>query len=114
MIHSIHRGVDLEKGFAIGDNDFSDVEYPGDLRDCSTCHVNNSQQLSGLPDGLLPTTTPQAWWSPMQPEAAACLSCHDSDDAAIHAYSNTSFFGESCTTCHGEGRVAAVDKVHAY
>ena len=113
MIHSIHRGADLQKGFAIGNNDYSDVEYPGDLRDCDSCHVGNSQQLSGLPDGLLPTTTPQAWWSPMQPQAAACLSCHDGDDAAIHAYSNTSFFGESCTVCHGEGKEAAVDKVHA-
>ncbi len=114
MIHSIHRGAELEKGFAIGEDDFSDVEFPGDLRDCDTCHVNNSQQLSGLPDGLLPTTTPQAWWSPMEPGAAACLSCHDSDDAATHAFSNTAFFGESCSTCHGEGRVAAVDRVHAH
>jgi OmcA/MtrC family decaheme c-type cytochrome len=86
--------------------------YPGDLRDCATCHVNNSQQIP-VESGLLPTTTPQAWWSPMQPNTAACLSCHDDDDAAVHAYSNTVFFGESCGTCHGEGRVAAVDKVHA-
>ena len=114
MIHSIHRGQDLEKGYAVGDKDFSDVEYPGDLRDCDTCHVNNSQQISGLPAGLLPTVTPQAWWSPMQPQAAACLSCHDGDDTALHAYTNTSFFGESCAVCHGEGKVLAVDKVHAH
>jgi len=67
-----------------------------------------------LPPGLLPTTTPQAWWSPMEPQAAACLSCHDSDDAANHAYTNTAFFGESCSTCHGEGKVASVNKVHAH
>jgi len=114
MIHSIHRGEELANGFSIGSHDYSEVVYPGDLRDCDTCHVNNSQQLSGLPDGLLPTMTPQAWWSPMMPEAAACLSCHDDDDSAVHAYSNTAFFGESCGTCHGEGRVAAVDKVHAH
>ncbi|MGA9574645.1 MAG: hypothetical protein WBS20_11940, partial [Lysobacterales bacterium] len=114
MIHSIHRGQELVYGFAIGSHDYSDVEYPGDLRDCDACHVNNSQQISDLPAGLLPTITPQALWSPMEPEAAACLSCHDSDDAAIHAYTNTSFFGESCSVCHGEGRVAAVNKVHAH
>jgi len=114
MIHSIHRGEELQNGYVVGDQDYSDVVYPGDLRDCDTCHVNNSQQLSNMPAGLLPTTTPQAWWSPMQPQAAACLSCHDSDEAANHAYTNTAFFGESCVTCHGEGKVAAVDKVHAH
>ena len=112
MIHSIHRGEDLEYGFSIADRDFSDVIYPGDLRNCDTCHVNNSQQVP-VDSTALPTITPQAWWSPMAPNTAACLSCHDNDDAATHAFSNTTFFGESCGTCHGEGRVAAVDKVHA-
>jgi hypothetical protein len=113
MIHSIHRGEDLENGFAIGNEDYSEVVFPGYLGRCDSCHFTGSEQLSRLPDGLLPTMTPQAWWSPMQPQAAACLSCHDSDDAAVHAYSNTVFFGESCSTCHGEGKVYSVDKVHA-
>lgn len=113
MIHSLHRGEDLENGFAIGSHDYSDFVFPGDLRNCDNCHVENSQQISGLPEGLLPTFTVQAWWSPMEPAAAACLSCHDGDDAAAHAYANTSFFGESCATCHGEGKDFAVDKVHA-
>jgi hypothetical protein len=113
MIHSIHRGEDLENGFAIGNEDYSEVVFPGDLRDCDTCHVNDSQQLSGLPGGLLPTTTPQAWWSPTMPQAAACLSCHDGDDAAVHAYTNTTIFGEHCSFCHGKGEDASVDNVHA-
>ncbi|MGB5489156.1 MAG: OmcA/MtrC family decaheme c-type cytochrome [Lysobacterales bacterium] len=112
MIHSIHRGEELEYGFSIGNHDYSDVVYPGDLRNCDSCHVNNSQQVP-VDSGLLSTLTPQAWWSPMMPNTAACLSCHDDDDAAAHAYANTAFFGESCGTCHGEGRVASVDKVHA-
>ena len=112
MVHSIHRGAELENGFAIGSHDYSEIEYPGDLRNCDACHTGNSQQIP-LSAGALPTITPQAWWSPMQPQAAACLSCHDGDDAAVHAYTNTSFFGESCSTCHGEGKSAAVDKVHA-
>jgi hypothetical protein len=112
MVHSIHRGENLEYGFSIADRDYSDVVYPGDLRNCDACHVNNSQQVP-VDSTTLPTTTPQAWWSPMMPNTAACLSCHDDDDSATHAYSNTVFFGESCGTCHGEGRVAAVDKVHA-
>jgi hypothetical protein len=113
MIHSIHRGAALEKGYAVGSRVFDDVVFPGDLRNCDSCHVNNSQQLP-LPAGLLPTATPQAWWDPMLPIASACLSCHDGDSAAVHAYSNTTFFGESCATCHGEGKEFAVDKVHAH
>jgi hypothetical protein len=116
MIHKIHRGERLENGYVVvrnrGTFDFSDKVYPGDLRKCDACHVNDSQQLS-LPDGVLPTITEQAWWSPTLPQAAACLSCHDDDESAVHAYSNTTFFGESCSTCHGEGKFASVDRVHA-
>ncbi|NNK98093.1 MAG: hypothetical protein HKO88_03475, partial [Xanthomonadales bacterium] len=88
------------------------IHYTGDLRNCDACHVNNSQQLP-LPSGLLPTITLRTWWNPTMPEAAACLSCHDDDSSAAHAYANTSFFGESCATCHGEGKTYSVDKVHA-
>jgi OmcA/MtrC family decaheme c-type cytochrome len=116
MIHKIHRGEDLQNGYIVvrnrGTYDFSHVEYPGDLRRCDACHVNNSQQIP-LPDGVLPTITEQAWWDPTLPQAAACLSCHDDDESAVHAYSNTTFFGESCSTCHGEGKFASVDRVHA-
>lgn len=118
MVHKIHRGQDLENGYVVaGHNqsihDYSHVEYSGDLRNCDACHVGNTQQIP-LPSGLLPTVTPQDWWSPMAPETAACLSCHDGDSAAAHASSNTAFFGESCSTCHGEGKSASVDKVHAH
>jgi hypothetical protein len=117
MIHSIHMGEERANPYIVaGHNqsvhDYGEVVYPGDLRNCDGCHVNDSQQLS-LPAGLLPTTTPQEWWSPMQPVSAACLSCHNSDYVAVHAYTNMSFFGESCETCHGEGKEYAVDKVHA-
>jgi len=112
MIHSIHMGEHLQYGFAIGTHNYSDVVYPGDLRVCDACHVNNSQQVPVASD-LLATMTPQAFWYPMMPNAAACLSCHDDDSSAAHAYANTTFFGESCGVCHGEGRSEAVDKVHA-
>ncbi len=117
LIHKIHRGEDLEKGFVVNRSrdrvvDFSDVKFPGDLRNCENCHVNDSYLLP-LPDGLLPTTTPLELWEPMQPIAAACLACHDSDSAAAHAFTNTSIFGEACANCHGEGKTFAVEKVHA-
>jgi len=116
MIHKIHRGEELENGYVVvrsrGTYDFSHIEFTGDLRNCDACHVNDSQQLP-VADGALPTITNNAWWTPMEPQAAACLSCHDDDSSAAHAYTNTTFFGESCATCHGEGKDAAVDKVHA-
>ena len=116
MIHKIHRGADLENGYIVirsrGTYDFSNIHFTGDLRNCDACHVNGSQNLP-ISDGALPTITNNAWWTPMQPESAACLSCHDDDSSAAHAFSNTAFFGESCSTCHGEGKDAAVDKVHA-
>ena len=116
MIHKIHRGAELENGYVVirsrGTYDFSNIHFTGDLRNCDACHVNGSQNLP-IADGALPTITNNSWWTPTQPEAAACLSCHDGDDAAVHAYTNTAFFGESCSTCHGEGKEAAVDKVHA-
>jgi OmcA/MtrC family decaheme c-type cytochrome len=116
MIHKIHRGAELEKGYLIpgsrGDADFSGVEFPGDLRNCDSCHVNRSEQIP-LPDGLLATVAPQELWSPVEPIAAACLSCHDSDDAAKHAFANTTVFGESCGTCHAEDKRFSVDEVHA-
>ncbi len=112
MIHSIHRGAELEYGFAIGSHDYSEIEFPGDLRNCDSCHINNSQQVP-LPKGLLSTNTPQALYEPMMPVAAACLSCHDSDDATVHAFTNATFFGESCGVCHGEGKSFSVDRMHA-
>ena len=117
MVHKIHRGEDLENGFVVAGfggslHDYGHVEFPGDLRNCDKCHVNGSEQLP-LPAGLLPTVTPQIWWDPTLPQAAACLSCHDGDDAAAHAFTNTAIFGEACSTCHGEGMTFAVDKVHA-
>jgi OmcA/MtrC family decaheme c-type cytochrome len=124
LIHKIHRGEELEHqpyivyGFG-GGADFGDVRFPGDLRDCDTCHTGDSQLLP-LPAGLLPTnvsvinagneqvigTTP--------PIQDACLACHDSDAAAAHAETNTTGSGaEACAVCHGEGAVEAVSAVHA-
>ncbi len=116
MIHKIHRGDELENGYVVirsrGTYDFSHIEFSGDLRNCAKCHKDNSYQVPTM-EGLLPTITPSAQFTPMKPVSAACLSCHDSDAAAAHAYSNTAFFGEACAACHGVSAAYAVDKVHA-
>jgi len=48
MIHKIHTGEEMIAGggsltiygFGGSRNDFSDVRFPGDRRNCSTCHVS--------------------------------------------------------------------------
>ena len=116
MIHKIHRGADLENGYVVvrsrGTFDFSDIHYVGDLRNCEKCHVDDSYQLP-MVDDLLATITPQNWWSPTAPIGATCLSCHDGDAASAHVFSNTTFFGEACDSCHAEGKDYSVDRVHA-
>jgi cytochrome c5 len=56
---------------------------------------------------------PHNWWDPVYPTSAACLSCHDSIEAAAHALGNTVTFGEACAVCHKESADAAVSKAHA-
>jgi hypothetical protein len=118
MIHKIHRGAELVNqpyiiyGYRSSLHDYSDVHFPGDLRECEMCHVNDSYELP-IAEGALPTHAPSALITEMLPITAACLSCHDSDGAAVHADSNTSDLGEACETCHGEGKSYAVSRVHA-
>jgi formylmethanofuran dehydrogenase subunit E len=118
MIHKIHRGAELENlpyivyGYRSSVHDYSDVHYPGDLRDCEACHVNDSYNLP-LPEGRANTHAPSAFITDMGPETATCLSCHDGFTAAAHAAANTGALGESCSACHGDGKTYSVERVHA-
>jgi OmcA/MtrC family decaheme c-type cytochrome len=123
MIHRIHRGEEAPAGgqltpyvvFGFGNtpNDFSEVRYPGDLRNCAKCHVNNSQQLP-LPESRVAVTNPRAFIDPSGPAEAACLACHTSRAASSHALSNsTPQLGEACTVCHGPNADFSVDREHA-
>jgi OmcA/MtrC family decaheme c-type cytochrome len=112
QIHSIHRGENLTNPYVLGTTNYQEIRFPGDLRDCTTCHINNSYQVDNVgavaavstPDKLTPTT---------QPISAACQGCHDDRSTAIHTLVNSNQFGESCQTCHGIGAEFAVDTVHA-
>lgn len=117
MVHKLHMGADLENGYVVygyrsSIHDYSHVEYPGDLRNCEACHVDETQLLP-VPDYALPTVAPADYLPLMSATQSACLSCHDSLDAAAHAQANTSELGESCNLCHGDGAAYAVEKVHA-
>jgi OmcA/MtrC family decaheme c-type cytochrome len=112
QIHSIHRGESLTNPYVLGTTNYQDVRFPGDVRDCNTCHVNGSynpenvgaQAMVASPAGFTSTTTPIA---------AACQGCHDDKATASHALSNTSTLGEACTACHNANADFSMDKVHS-
>lgn len=113
MVHKIHRGAALERGFAIGSHDYSGIGYPGDLRNCSACHINNSEQLP-LREGLLPVNHPADLIPNPGRTTAVCTSCHDSKATAAHAATNTDAgLGEGCNACHSSTSQYSVNKSHA-
>ncbi len=117
IIHRIHAGVRQVRdytiyGFGNVPHNYNEVRYPGDLRNCNACHVDNSQQVP-LDARLLPVTDPRGWLNPVGPTTTACTSCHASVYASSHALANTTPLGESCAACHKPGAQFSVDRVHA-
>ena len=117
LIHRIHAGERQERDFTIygfggAAINFNELHFPGDLRNCVKCHFEGAQQLP-LREGLQPTVSPRDLLNPMPPETAACLSCHTSRAAAVHAQLNASPLGEACAVCHGPQAEFSVDRVHA-
>lgn len=134
MIHKIHTGEELDEsrpyaiyGFGSSLHVFDEVLYPGNRARCSTCHVDDSYLVESVPANALPVTANETdtllhgssavhpladpWVPPIQ---AACLACHDSSGARVHAELNTNAAGEeACSVCHGEGREFSVREVHA-
>jgi OmcA/MtrC family decaheme c-type cytochrome len=112
MIHKIHYGAELANGyFIIGHGsrkiDFSEVVFPQDVRNCTTCHEEDD------------TNTPQASNWREVPNRAACGACHDDIDwdAGGHP-AGLAFADDSlCVDCHGpdstvSGGALRVDVVH--
>jgi hypothetical protein len=123
LIHRLHTGDEAEPGgqmtpfvvygFGGRPNDFSDVRFPGDLRDCGKCHVNSSD-FPPVPDTRIAVNNPRDFINPTPPTTAACTACHTPKDASAHASLMTSpTLGESCGVCHSQGADFGVDKVHA-
>jgi hypothetical protein len=124
FIHKLHTGDDLTHtpyiiyGFGNSANDFSDVHFPGDRRDCAACHKGTTYLLP-LPAGVHATLVTQVnagnetVIGNIPPTQDACLACHDSDAALAHAETNTTGAGaEACEVCHGAGAIADVAVVH--
>jgi OmcA/MtrC family decaheme c-type cytochrome len=111
QIHSIHRGESLDNPYVLGSTNYQEIRFPGDLRDCTSCHLAGTylpenvkaQANVASPGGFTPTTPPIS---------AACQGCHDDKATASHALANTTALGESCTACHSAGEQFSVDRVH--
>jgi len=123
LIHRLHTGETAEEGgqmtpfivwgFGGSANDFSDVRYPADLRDCGKCHVNSSD-FPPVPSTRIAVNNPRDFINPTPPTVAACTACHTAKDSSAHAAQMTNpALGESCGVCHGQGADFSVDQVHA-
>ena len=130
LIHKLHRGDALENrpyivyGFGSSPknysaHDFAEVRFPGDLRNCATCHTGSTYLLP-LPSGVRPTLESivtggvETVTGETPAIQDACLACHDGDAAAAHAEVNTTPSGaEACAVCHGEDGIEPVSGVHA-
>jgi OmcA/MtrC family decaheme c-type cytochrome len=125
LIHRIHKGEQssadnqpqltpfIVYGFNNSVNDFSDVRFPGDLRNCDKCHLNETQ-TPPLPSGRMMAQTPRSYINPSGPTTVACTACHLSKDASAHAKLNSDpTLGEACSVCHGASSQFSVDSVHA-
>ena len=107
MIHKIHAGAHLTYGYEIigyggQPHDYSDVEFPQDLRNCQTCHQDTDPSV------------PQAGnWKDVQ-NRASCGACHDwidwdgskNDPDLLHAGGSVFFDDVLCVACHGPDSTA--------
>jgi OmcA/MtrC family decaheme c-type cytochrome len=96
FIHRIHRGANLPSvlaghpykiiGFQQRVSDFSNVVFPQDIRNCTTCHRDSAQV--------------NAWL--FFPNIAACGSCHDNVNFATGEYhpGGPQANDNSCSSCH--------------
>jgi len=103
---------------------FEDLNYPGKIGNCAQCHIKDAAGVSTI---ALPLNTA------VQPLAlnngtftslivVVCSNSHSSDATQNHMVQQGSVFAgteadatagtETCTSCHGQGVVANVLKVH--
>ena len=114
MVHKLHNARNLDvvrQGGAYemaghsGITDFSHLlisSMPGEAAECQECHTTEAWKNPPMRDNM------RTWM-------VACTSCHDAPATADHVDIMTvpGTFDELCVNCHGEGRLFAVQDVHA-
>lgn len=107
MVHKIHFGANLTNGYYVvgyggQTHDYSDIVFPQDARNCTTCHQESD------------ATVPQASnWRQVQ-NRDSCGSCHDwidwdgseIDPNLLHPGGFTFLTDTDCVICHGDGATA--------
>ncbi|MCG8613599.1 MAG: OmcA/MtrC family decaheme c-type cytochrome [Pseudomonadales bacterium] len=99
MIHKIHRGAGLPSvaaggeyaiwGFRDSKHDYSHVQFPQDVRNCTNCH---SEQNPATPDA--------GQWQTF-PTVEACGSCHDDVNFTTgEGHIAGARDNSECSTCH--------------
>jgi OmcA/MtrC family decaheme c-type cytochrome len=111
QIHSIHRGENLANPYVLGTTNYQEVRFPGDLRDCTACHLAGTYLPENIGAKAL-VASPGGFTKTTPPISAACQGCHDDVATASHALANTTVLGESCDACHKAGEEFSVDRVH--
>jgi OmcA/MtrC family decaheme c-type cytochrome len=96
MIHKIHYGHNLANGYAIvgyggSVHDYSEIEFPQDVRNCSTCHDESDAD------------TPEASNWRLVANRVTCGACHDDIDFANGGHPGDFTFTDDtqCLDCHG-------------
>jgi len=108
MVHKIHMGANLPSvqggtpyviwGFQDAPHDYSDVRYPGELRNCSQCHGGNATGA----DTTEPTDAGDNWSEFATREA--CGACHDDLDFSTHWGGQPD--DTDCMSCHQTSGIA--------
>ena len=132
MVHGIHAAAARVDPLVIRGDPFDTevVHFPGEISDCTTCHINDSFELP-LASGVLASTTDMGADAAdpaddvmITPVSAVCASCHDDNLAVSHMEQNGGDFSatessidsgastETCTVCHGPDRISDVKAVH--
>jgi OmcA/MtrC family decaheme c-type cytochrome len=97
LVHKIHYGTNLSNGYAVigfggSVHDYSDIVFPQDVRNCTTCHQESD-----------PTVPQASNWRTVQ-NRDACGTCHDDIDWAAGDHPGGLAFTDDtlCVSCHGE------------
>ncbi len=114
MVHKIHRGAALTRGYAIANADYSKAGYPGDLRSCVSCHIDGTQQIPET-DTRIAVVSPYDYLSPAGRTTANCLCLSRQPRARRPTPTPTPIrsWAKPAAACHGPTGAAAVSKVHA-
>jgi hypothetical protein len=136
MVHNIHfarlsegfsasnnliPGTVVYVGFNNSVNDFSEVLFPQDVRNCTKCHTDSTatcttSQNCGIGQDCVNGVCVNTAW--MKASGKACVSCHhDAADAYAHVLINTyqqpdGGMMESCSVCHDPDKFFSVQNVH--